>query len=194
MKEIVIATQNQHKIIELKKMLEPLGYTVLTLLDYPEIEDIEEDGTTFRENAYKKAVTLSNILDKDVVADDSGLVVDALQGAPGVYSARYAGEHVSYDDNNQLLMSNMKNKPNRNARFVTTICYYKRGQKALYFEGSLDGEIGTEYKGTNGFGYDPIFVVDDGRHLAELSLEEKNLVSHRAKAVQKLITYLKEQQ
>lgn len=192
MKEIVIATNNPHKVIEFKRMLEPLGYTILTLRDYPQIEEIIEDGTTFKENALKKAKELSDILELDVIADDSGLMVEALDGAPGVYSARYAGEHVSYDDNNQLLLQNMTGKHNRTARFITTMCLYQRGQEPQFFVGTLDGSIAQEYKGDNGFGYDPIFVLSDGRHLAELTLQEKNQISHRAKSLNKLIEYLKE--
>jgi XTP/dITP diphosphohydrolase len=193
MKEIVIATKNEDKVIEIKKMLEPIGYKVLTLYDFLELPEIIEDGETFRENAYKKAVTLSKYLNKDVIADDSGLEVFALNNEPGVYSARYAGENVSYDDNNRLLLKNMKNKTNRKARFVTTICLYRLNKEPIYFEDYLVGEIATGYKGENGFGYDPIFIVEkSNKHLAEFSLEAKNLISHRGKCVQKLINYLKE--
>jgi len=191
MKEIVIATQNKHKIVELKKMLEPLGYTVFTLLDYPDVPEIVEDGYTFRMNAFKKAQTLSNIIHKDVVADDSGLEVIALNNEPGIYSARYAGEGVSYEDNNALLIKNMVGIKERDARFVTTICLVRLQQEPLYFEGYLNGFIAEEYKGENGFGYDPIFKLEDGRHLAELTLEEKNIISHRAQSMSALIKYLK---
>lgn len=192
MKEILIATKNKHKIIEMKKMLESIGYKVLTLFDFEELPEIIEDKDTFRGNAKKKAETLSNYLNKNVIADDSGLEVFALNNEPGVYSARYAGESVSYDDNNRLLLKNMKNIEDRGARFVTTICLYRIGEEELYFEDYLYGEIAREYKGTNGFGYDPIFIPDgDIRHLAEYSLEEKNIISHRGKCTQKLISYLK---
>ncbi len=193
MKEIVIATKNEHKVIEMKKMLEPIGYKVLTLYDFLELPEIIEDGETFKENAYKKAITLSKYLNKDVIADDSGLEVFALNNEPGVYSARYAGENVSYEDNNKLLLKNMENKTNRKARFVTTICLYRLDKDPIYFEDYLVGEIAKEYKGNNGFGYDPIFIVENfNKHLAEYSLEDKNLISHRGKCVQKLINYLKE--
>ncbi len=191
MKEIVIATKNKHKIIEMKHSLEPLGYLVLSLFDFDEFPEIIEDKDTFKGNAQKKAQELSNYLNKTVIADDSGLEVEALNGAPGVYSARYAGEHVSYSDNNKKLLQEMKDKTNKNARFITTMCIYFRNQEPVFFEDYLYGEIATEYKGTNGFGYDPIFIVkDDGRHLAELSLEEKNAISHRGKCLKKLTTYL----
>ena len=194
MKEIVIATKNAHKIIEMKKMLEPLGYKVLTLFDFLELPDIIEDKDTFRGNALTKAITLSNYLNKDVVADDSGLEVFALNNEPGVYSARYAGEDVSYQDNNKLLLKNMEGIEKRGARFVTTMCFYRLQEEPVYFEDYLYGKIALDFKGTNGFGYDPLFIPKgDTRHLAEYALEEKNIISHRGKCIQKLISYLKEQ-
>jgi XTP/dITP diphosphohydrolase len=193
MKEIVIATKNEHKVIEMKKMLEPLGYHVLTLYDFLELPDIIEDKDTFEGNAWTKAKTLSNYLNKDVIADDSGLEVFALHNEPGVYSARYAGENVTYDDNNKLLLENLRNITNRDARFVTTVCLYQLDKEPIYFEDYLNGSIAYEYKGTNGFGYDPIFIPEgDTRHLAEYKLDEKNVISHRGKCIQKLIRYLKE--
>lgn len=191
MKEIVIATQNKHKTDEYKHLLEPLGYTVYTLHDFPDIGEIIEDGDTFQANAYIKAKTLQDVLHKDVLADDSGLMVDALDGAPGVYSARYAGTDVTYEDNNHLLMKNMRGIPNRQAAFITVICLLEQGRKPQYFTGVLRGTIATESRGHNGFGYDPIFCISDGRHLAELTMDEKNAISHRALAAQQLIMYLR---
>ena len=195
MKEIVIATKNEHKVIEMKKMLEPLGYHILTLYDFLELPDIIEDKDTFRGNAWTKAKTLSDYLNKDVIADDSGLQVLSLNNEPGVYSARYSGENATYDDNNKLLLENLKDNTERQARFVTTICLFQLDKEPVYFEDYLNGSIANEYKGTNGFGYDPIFIPQgDTRHLAEYKLEEKNVISHRGKCVQKLIKYLKEVQ
>ncbi len=192
MKEIVIATKNQHKIIEMKKMLEPLGYNVLTLFDFEEFPEIIENGVTFRENALKKAKELSNYLRKTVVADDSGLEVFSLNNDPGVYSARYSGLNKTYDDNNQLLLKNLVGITDRKARFVTTMCLYSLDKEPIFFEDYLYGEISKEFIGTNGFGYDPIFYVPRlKRNLAELSLEEKNKISHRGKCLLKLIKYLK---
>jgi XTP/dITP diphosphohydrolase len=191
MKEIVIATKNAHKIVEMKKVLEPLGYQVLTLFDFEEFPEIIEDGTTFKENALKKAKELSLYLNKDVISDDSGLEVFSLNNEPGVYSARYSGENKSYEDNNDLLLKNMENILDRRARFVTTICLYRIGEEPMYFEDYLNGEISRFRKGENGFGYDPIFIIEDGvTHLAEVSLEMKNEISHRGKCLKKLITYL----
>jgi len=192
MKEIVIATKNKHKIIEMKKMLEPLGYNVLTLFDFDEFPDIIEDGSTFKENALKKAKELAKYLHKTVVADDSGLEVFALNNEPGVYSARYSGENKSYQDNNKLLLKNLIGINNRKARFVTTMCLYTQGKSPVFFEDYLNGEISKKYAGTNGFGYDPIFYLPSlNKNLAEISLEEKNKISHRGKCLAKLINYLK---
>jgi len=192
MKEIVIATKNKHKIIEMKKMLEEIGYSVLSLFDFDEFPDIIEDGNTFRENALKKAKELSNYLDKTVVSDDSGLEVFALNNEPGVYSARYSGNNKTYEDNNKLLLKNMEVIENRSARFVTTMCLYSQTEKPVFFEDSLYGEISKTYKGNNGFGYDPIFYVPElKKNLAEINLEEKNQISHRGKCLTKLINYLK---
>ncbi len=193
MKEIVIATKNEHKVIEMKKMLNPLGYNVLTLYDFNELPEIIEDKDTFKGNALKKAKTLSDYLNKDVISDDSGLEVLALNNEPGVYSARYAGEDVSYQDNNKLLLKNLEGITDRSARFVTTICLYRIDKEPVYFVDYLDGRIATAYKGNNGFGYDPIFIVDeDGRHLAEYTTDEKNIISHRGKCLKQLVNYLKQ--
>lgn len=190
MKELLIATKNKHKIIEYKAMLEPLGYSILTLFDYPEIGEIEETGTTFEANALIKAETLAKRIGKPVVADDSGLAVLALDGAPGVYSARYAGESVTYHDNNEKLLRELATKKQRNAYFITVICLYQEGQEPRFFEGRLHGQIATDYKGEHGFGYDPIFQLDDGRHLAELPLDEKNSISHRSRALTAFVRYI----
>jgi len=191
MKEIVIATKNAHKIVEMKKMLEPLGYNVLTLFDFEEFPEIIEDGKTFKANALKKAKELSDYLHKTVVADDSGLEVFSLNNEPGVYSARYSGEHKSYEDNNKLLLENLKGIENRKARFVTTMCLYTLNQEPRFFEDYLHGEITEKLFGTNGFGYDPIFYIPKlNKTLAELSLEEKNKISHRGRAIAKLVEIL----
>ena len=194
MKEIVIATKNPNKVTEMTNLLEPLGYEVKTLYDYPEIGPIEETGDTFKENALIKAKTLAQHTGTMCIADDSGLEVFALDKAPGVYSARYAGDNATYDNNNKKLLKEMKRKTDRKARFVTVICLYEEGQEPLFFESTLNGEIAKEFKGLNGFGYDPLFIVKGtDKHLAEYSLQEKNEFSHRAKALKKLIDYLKDE-
>ena len=192
MKEIVIATKNKHKIIEMKRMLEEIGYSVFSLFDFDEFPEIIEDGNTFKENALKKARELSNYLNKTVISDDSGLEVFSLNNEPGVYSARYSGENKSYEDNNLLLLKNLVGSVDRKARFVTTICLYSQTEEPLFFEDYLYGEISENYKGTNGFGYDPIFYVPElNKNLAEISLDQKNEISHRGKCLTKLIKHLK---
>lgn len=191
MKEIVIASKNKHKIEEISDVLEPLGFKVFSLFDFEEVPDIIEDGTTFSENALIKAKTLALILNKTVIADDSGLEVLALNNEPGVYSARYAGEHKSYEDNNRLLLKNMEQMSDRRARFVTAMCVYYLDKDPIFVEDYLDGEIARQFVGENGFGYDPIFYIPNlNKHLAELTLSEKNKISHRAKCLKQLIGVL----
>ena len=191
MEEIVIASKNKHKIIEISNILTPLGYKVLSLLDFDDFPAIIEDGLTFKENALIKAKTLALHLKKTVIADDSGLEVFALNNEPGIYSARYAGIEKDYAANNELLLKNLEDKDNKGARFVTAMCVYYMDKDPIFVEDYLYGEISREYRGDNGFGYDPIFYVPNlDKNLAELSLEEKNKISHRALCLKKLIKYL----
>lgn len=192
MKEIVIASKNEHKIIEITNILIPLGYKVLSLFDFDDFPEIIEDGLTFQENALIKAKTLALHLNKTVIADDSGLEVFALNNEPGIYSARYAGIEKDYNANNELLLKNLKGKADRGARFVTAMCVYYINKDPIFVEDYLYGEISESYKGDNGFGYDPIFhVLNLNKNLAELSLEDKNKISHRALCLKQLIKYLK---
>ncbi len=184
MKTIVIATKNAGKASEYQKMLAPLGIKVKTLADFSPIS-IDENGTTFEENATIKAETAAKELRLPVMADDSGLVVDALNGAPGVYSARYAGDH---DDaaNNAKLLKNLANVPDeqRTAHFHTTIVGVKPDGTKLVANGRVDGHILRQLTGENGFGYDPLFYVDElGKSMAQLTAEQKNQISHRGKAL-----------
>lgn len=189
MEELVIATHNKHKLDEIQKLLGD-RIKLISLRDLGCNEDIPETGTTLKENAYQKAKYVWEKYKKNCFADDTGLMVEALDGSPGVYSARYAGEHCSFDDNIDLLLENMEGKTNRNARFETVICLIQDG-KEQYFEGRCDGCILTERYGRGGFGYDPIFMPNGyGESFAELSMEEKNKISHRGKATDKLIKYL----
>ncbi len=189
MEELVIATHNKHKLDEIQKLLGD-RIKLISLRDLGCNEDIPETGTTLKENAYQKAKYVWEKYKKNCFADDTGLMVEALDGAPGVYSARYAGEHCSFDDNIDLLLENMEGKTNRNARFETVICLIQDG-KEQYFEGRCDGCILTERYGKGGFGYDPIFMPNGyGESFAEISMEEKNKISHRGKATAKLIKYL----
>lgn len=190
MKTIVIATKNQGKAREYAEMLEPLGIQVKTLADFPDFA-IDENGKTFEDNATIKARTAVSKLHLPVMADDSGLVVDALNGAPGVHSARYAGDH---DDqaNNQKLLRELAGVDDfyRTAHFHTTIVGLKPNGAKLVANGRVDGHILRNPQGHNGFGYDPLFYVDDlGCALATLSDNQKNAVSHRGRALKQFMDH-----
>lgn len=188
-KEILIATRNQGKAKEFEALFQEKGYKVKTLLDYPDIPDVEETGTTFEENARLKAETIAKEFQTIVLADDSGLKVDALNGQPGVYSARYAGEAKSDASNNAKLLHELYDvkKEDRGAQFHCTLVLASPNKASLVVEGEVAGEIGTIPRGDNGFGYDPLFYVPElNKTMAELNPEEKNKVSHRAKAIEKL--------
>jgi len=189
MEEVIIATKNSGKAKEFERIFRAKGLQVKTLLDFPEIEDVEETGTTFEENAKIKSETISNLLGKMVIADDSGLEVDALEGRPGVYSARYAGPQKNDEDNIDKVLEELKDVPEneRTARFRCVLAVSQPGKKTVTFAGACEGLILTERKGTNGFGYDPIFFVEKkGKSMAELAPEEKNKISHRALAIKTL--------
>lgn len=190
MKKIIVATKNKGKLNEFKKMLEP-EYQVLSLFDYPEVDEAIEDGSTFAENALIKAKHLNAVLNEIVISDDSGLCVEALNGEPGIYSARYAGEDKNDFNNCTKLLKELENETNRKAYFVCAMAIYGDGIEKT-FEGRLHGVIAHDFKGTNGFGYDPIFMLPDGRHLAELESSEKNTISHRSKALKQLMENIHE--
>lgn len=189
MKEIIVATKNKGKAKEFEKLFSAHGFQVRTLLDYPEIDEVEETGTTFEENAVLKAEAVSKQLNRPVIADDSGLIVDALEGRPGIYSARYAGAEKSDEANMDKVLNELSNIPDekRTARFYCALAVALPSQSSYTVFGTCEGEILKERRGTNGFGYDPIFYVfEKKRAMAELSSEEKNAISHRAKALGKL--------
>lgn len=189
MKEVIIATKNVGKAQEFEGIFSPYGIKVLTLLDFPEIEDVEETGTTFEENAIIKAESIALKLDKMVIGDDSGLIIDALDGRPGIYSARYAGLQKNDEDNNEKVLRELSSVPaeQRQARFYCALAVSAPNEESYTVSGTCEGEILFERRGTNGFGYDPIFFVNEkGKAMAELSKEEKNQISHRANALKKL--------
>lgn len=191
--KLLLGSTNPHKLQEIKPLFDELNIALLSLADMDPIPEIEEDGLTFEANAAIKARICFEAFKMPVFADDSGLEVKALAGAPGVYSARYAGEHSDYLANNMLLLKNMQNIPEneRQARFVCTVCY-KDAHSELYFTGSSEGIILNEFRGTGGFGYDPLFYIPHlGKTYAQLSMEEKNILSHRGKAIAKFVKYLK---
>lgn len=188
-RELVLATQNPHKQQELKNLLADIGLTIYTLEDFPGSPDIKEDGTTCRDNAIKKARGIAQFTGHWALADDTGLEVDALNGRPGVYAARYAGEDATYDDNCRKLLKEMTEVPSdqRSARFITVMALSDPSGKVEVVEGLLPGRITEHFQGTQGFGYDPVFFVPEmGKTLAELSPGKKNQISHRAKAFKKV--------
>lgn len=193
---IVAATQNKHKIEEMSAITKEFGMNMVSRLDagVPDFE-IEEDGKTFEENSEKKAREIMKVCGNITIADDSGLMVDALDGAPGVYSARFAGEDSNDEKNNEKLLLLLKDVPEekRTAKFVSVITMvYPNGEK-IVARGECRGHILYKGRGNNGFGYDPLFVPDGfDRTFAELSAEEKNKISHRSIALQNLREKLKE--
>lgn len=192
MKEIMIATSNAHKVEEFREMLEPLGIQVRSLLDLEEKVEIEETGTTFAENAMIKALSVYERLGIPVISDDSGLEVDAMDKAPGVYSARFLGYDTPYEEKNQYIMDQVKGKT-RTARYVCAIAYVEEDGAGHVFTGVVEGEIADHARGEKGFGYDPIFYYPPyGATLAEVSEEKKNAISHRGRALAQLIAYMKE--
>lgn len=189
MKEVIIATKNPGKAKEFEYIFARRGIAVRTLLDHPEIPEVEETGTTFEENAVLKAETISKALNKMVIGDDSGLMVDALEGRPGIYSARYAGEPKNDQNNTNKLLSKLTGIPeeNRTARFYCALAVAIPGKETFTVSGNVEGRILEEQRGTNGFGYDPVFYVPEkGLAMAELSADVKNQISHRANALKKL--------
>jgi XTP/dITP diphosphohydrolase len=191
--QIVLATNNEDKIKEMKNLLDDLPVTILTRDDFLEFPDVEETGSTLEENAILKAKTIAQICDLPALADDSGLEVDALDGAPGVYSSRYAGENVTYDDNNKKLLNEMKDVPDekRSARFkcVIAICWSDKNFETV--EGVAEGILTSETEGFEGFGYDPVFFYPpSNKRFSEMTLDEKNAVSHRGKALQEARTLI----
>lgn len=187
--KIIVATRNAGKVNEFKEMLGRLGYDVESLLDYETAPETDETGSTFEENAELKSREAAAYFGHAVLSDDSGLEVDALDGAPGVYSARFAGEDKSDEANNALLLEKLTDVPTekRTARFVCALSLAKPSGETLTVRGTMEGTIGFERKGTNGFGYDPLFVIPSlNQTAAELTKSEKASISHRGQALRKL--------
>lgn len=192
--KFMIATHNAKKLTELARILAPLGIRAVT--DTEEgiaLSEVEETGTTFAENAFLKADSACKESGLPAIADDSGLMVDALDGAPGVYSARYAGEDGTPEDCNRKLLAALQDVPaaKRTARFASAICCVFPDGRILTAEGTCEGAIGTEPKGEGGFGYDPLFYVGD-KSFAEMTAAEKDAVSHRGVALRRFAETLKE--
>jgi XTP/dITP diphosphohydrolase len=190
MRKIIFASNNQHKAEEIKRILGN-EYEVITLKQAGINIDIPEPHDTFQENALEKSTVIFNMTGTNCFSEDSGLEVEALGGAPGVQSARYAGIHGKDDENMEKLLHAMDNKTNRNAQFRTVVSLMING-KNYFFEGTCKGQITYQKIGTNGFGYDPIFIpIGEERTFAQLSMEEKSKMSHRKQAISKMAEFLK---
>ena len=186
--KIILATHNPDKCKELQKAFNSYKIKIYTLLDFPEIKEIIEDGKTLEENAFIKSRTVFNLTKIPTISDDTGLFVDFLKGEPGIFSARYAGDNCSYSDNVNKLLFNMKDVKDslRTATFKTVVTYVSQDLE-LVAEGSVKGFITREIKGCKGFGYDPIFsVLEHNKTFAEMSINEKQQCSHRARAIKNL--------
>lgn len=189
LKEIVIATRNPGKMREIADLLKSSQVKFLSLLDFPQIPEIIEDGNTFAENAQKKARVISQLTGLLCIADDSGLCVEALQGRPGIFSSRFAGENITDKERCQILLFQLRGVPlaQRKATFVCVIALATPQGKVKVVEGKCHGLISLSPRGTHGFGFDPIFLLPKlNKTMAELTLEEKNKISHRARALRKI--------
>lgn len=187
---LIFATSNQHKLREIKSIT-PQGIEIISLKDIGFEGELPETHETIEENSLEKAEHLSKKFNTSCFAEDTGLIIDSLNGEPGVYSARYAGENATFEDNVNKVLINLKGKESRKARFKTVITYYSEGSY-VQFKGVTEGEITNERIGGNGFGYDPIFIpVGSSKTYAEMTLEEKNAFSHRKKSFDLFANHLK---
>ncbi len=189
LKRIIVATNNEHKIFEIKNILSPYGVEVLSLKDANIVSNPEENGTTFHENAFIKANAVKQFTNEVVLSDDSGLCVHALNGFPGTHSSRFMEDHP-YKDKWKYINDTLKDYEDKSAHFECDLCILNLEDKPLYFEGKVDGTI-VQPKGESGFGYDPIFYVEEKKKtFGEMSSDEKNSLSHRARALEKFLNYL----
>ena len=191
-KRVVVATGNPGKVREFSRAFEQADFEFRTQKDVGFLEDVDENGKTFAENARIKAECVMRATGLPTLADDSGLSVDALDGAPGVYSARYAGPHGDDRANNELLLKNMDGVSDRTCRFVCAMALALPGQETRVVRGECEGRLLTALEGEGGFGYDPLFLYESGQTFAQMSPEEKNRVSHRFHAVEKMREVLRE--
>lgn len=190
MNKLILASRNKNKIAELEQLVAHLGIEILSALDFPELEEVEEDQPTLEGNALKKARYVFHKTGIPALSDDTGLEVDALDGSPGVYSARFAGENATYQDNVQKLLLALKGEHNRAAQFRTVVALVDSTNEYV-FEGICTGKITEKEMGKKGFGYDPIFMPTEfAETFAQMDANIKNLISHRGKAIQKLVSFL----
>ncbi len=192
MDKLILASRNKNKIEEMKQLVAHLGIDVFSALDFPDLEEVEEDKPTLEGNALKKARYVNQQTGIPALSDDTGLEVQALDGAPGVFSARYAGENASYQDNVLKLLDALKGKENRAAQFRTVVALVD-GDQEWTFEGVCKGKIIEDQIGKKGFGYDPIFMPNEfAETFAQMDPNIKNLISHRGKAVQRFLEFLED--
>lgn len=191
---IILASNNINKLKEMQNKLNKYEMNVISQKEAGFDIEVEETGNTFEENAILKATKIYEVSNMPVIADDSGLEIDFLDGAPGVYSHRFAGPNATDEDRINKVLELLKSVPeeNRTARFKCAICYISQDGGKNLFEGVAEGKIGFEPKGSNGFGYDPIFICEENKTFAELTGEEKNKISHRGRAIEKFINFLEE--
>lgn len=195
MKEVILASSNQGKVREVQAMLQDMGMRVVPLCETGFTDEIEENGSTFAENAALKAETVRNALHKPVLADDSGLEIDCLDKQPGIYSARYLGHDTPYDLKNKMILEKLEGvaEEDRSARFVCAMALALPDGETIITQATMEGMIGYESRGENGFGYDPIFYLPEfGMTSAEITPAQKNEISHRAKALRKMKEALQE--
>ncbi len=192
--ELILASNNKNKLKELKEKLSKFNIEVISQKEAGFDIEVDETGTTFEENAILKAEAIYNEIRKPVLADDSGLEIDALGGQPGIYSHRFAGENATDEDRINKVLTLMKDveEEKRTARFKCVGCYIDENGEKHIFEGCAEGKISNEPYGQNGFGYDPIFICELGKSFAEISGEEKNKISHRGRMTDKFVKYLEE--
>lgn len=192
--EIIFASNNENKLREIRAKLKNGDVKIISQKEAGFNLEVDETGTTFEENAILKAEAIYNLTKKPVLAEDGGLEVDALDGAPGVYSHRFAGENATDEDRRNKILTLLKDIPDekRTARFKCVGCYIDENGEKHIFEGITEGRIAYEAKGNNGFGYDPIFVCEYGKTFAEIPAEEKNKISHRGRLIEKFVKYLEE--
>lgn len=191
---LVLATQNPDKVAEIRELLAGTGMVVQSLMDFPDAPEVEEDGGSFEENAIKKARAIVQATGLPALADDSGLEVEALDGAPGVHSARFAGDHASYGENNRKLLERLEDVPDeqRTARFRCVLALACPDGAIRTFEGVCEGQITHSPRGQGGFGYDPLFLVPSlGKTFGEISRKEKSAISHRGRALQQLKAHIR---
>jgi len=191
--EIILATNNKHKLQEVREILSPHGIVVYGLGDLNlKPENVEENGNTYFENALIKAKSVQKLTTMPIIADDSGLEIEAMDNKPGLYSARFAEACGGHDKAIETILQNLHGKENRKAKFICDICLLNMGESPKQFEGIVEGKIALNRQGEGGFGYDPIFIPDNlNKSYSNIEQKEKNLISHRGKALKKLLTFLR---